>query len=415
MAGRTKMWVGGALLWQTVLVAGDSLYDMLGVSRHASSEEIRSAYRKLSKVYHPDLGGTAAFFRQLQEAYETLTDPFRRALYDRSLWASDDQPPRRQPAPGFGPPVRRSASPQQSNFIRAPRAADLRSDRDHAVDTRYRRLRAWWPQGGGHLPAVLERHHQEILVATWITSVIAVGVVIGTLLEVTHGLVLILLVILALAFWRKYESIKRKADQRERAAHAAAEFSRSAREAALRHRQAHAATAANNHASTTKERDASEPFPSQAPEPDAAEAREQKRRAGAAARSGDLEVISKQSPLQFEYTMVALLSMLGMTDVHRAGGRAHLAIDLTARDAAGRTVLARCKRYPRTEKTGSPDVQEFVGVAATHQRAAVKLLVTTSDYTAEARELAARHNMQLIDGAGIEQLAQRWRRSRSHR
>ncbi|GAB4243433.1 MAG: hypothetical protein Kow00109_19210 [Acidobacteriota bacterium] len=61
-------------------------YQILGVDEDASSEEIRSAYRRLVRRYHPDLGGDAEAekFRRVQEAYETLSDPERRRQYDHT-------------------------------------------------------------------------------------------------------------------------------------------------------------------------------------------------------------------------------------------------------------------------------------------------------------------------------------------
>jgi len=63
-------------------------YEVLGVSRNASPDEIRRAYRRLALKYHPDnyRGDKAeaeAKFKELAEAYEVLSDPQRRALYDR--------------------------------------------------------------------------------------------------------------------------------------------------------------------------------------------------------------------------------------------------------------------------------------------------------------------------------------------
>jgi DnaJ domain/Nuclease-related domain len=84
-------------------VAEVDYYELLGVSRGASAAEVKSAYRALAKVMHPDAGGTAGTFRLLQHAYETLTDPTRRAEYDQ------DEPalvrpsrPRTSPRRDFG-------------------------------------------------------------------------------------------------------------------------------------------------------------------------------------------------------------------------------------------------------------------------------------------------------------------------
>lgn len=57
-------------------------YETLGVAKTATPEEIKSAYRKLAKTHHPDLGGDTAKFQEITEAYETLSDPQKRAYYD---------------------------------------------------------------------------------------------------------------------------------------------------------------------------------------------------------------------------------------------------------------------------------------------------------------------------------------------
>ena len=62
-------------------------YDVLGVSKDASDAEIKSAFRKLAKKYHPDLNkddpSAAEKFKEAQEAYEVLSDEQKRSQYDR--------------------------------------------------------------------------------------------------------------------------------------------------------------------------------------------------------------------------------------------------------------------------------------------------------------------------------------------
>ena len=64
-------------------------YDILGVSKTASADEIKSAYRKLVKQYHPDLHPNdkeaAEKFKEVNEAHETLSDEQKRKEYDYSL------------------------------------------------------------------------------------------------------------------------------------------------------------------------------------------------------------------------------------------------------------------------------------------------------------------------------------------
>jgi DnaJ family protein A protein 2 len=59
-----------------------SLYERLGVSRTASSDEIKRSYRDLARSKHPDKGGSAAEFQAIQEAHEVLSDDRKRQMYD---------------------------------------------------------------------------------------------------------------------------------------------------------------------------------------------------------------------------------------------------------------------------------------------------------------------------------------------
>ena len=57
-------------------------YSILGVSKNAAPQDIKKAYRKLAAQHHPDRGGDADKFKQVQEAYDTLGDPAKRQQYD---------------------------------------------------------------------------------------------------------------------------------------------------------------------------------------------------------------------------------------------------------------------------------------------------------------------------------------------
>jgi curved DNA-binding protein CbpA len=62
-------------------------YEVLGVPRCAAPEEIRQAFRRLARRFHPDAGpeGSGERFQEVSEAYRTLSDPERRRSYDRKL------------------------------------------------------------------------------------------------------------------------------------------------------------------------------------------------------------------------------------------------------------------------------------------------------------------------------------------
>ncbi len=87
-------------------MAEKDLYEILGVSRNASEQEIKSAYRKLAMKYHPDRFATATDaekkeaegkFKEINHAYEVLSDPNKKANYDQ--YGSEEGP---QGFSGFG-------------------------------------------------------------------------------------------------------------------------------------------------------------------------------------------------------------------------------------------------------------------------------------------------------------------------
>ena len=111
--------VGVTTGWKDAAVSDADYYDILGLDPSANTDRIRAAYRQVASRVHPDAGGTGALFRQVNEAYETLSDPERRAAYDDGLrsgqwedpsgpWPDDatgypdpDPDPKPDPAPGW--------------------------------------------------------------------------------------------------------------------------------------------------------------------------------------------------------------------------------------------------------------------------------------------------------------------------
>jgi curved DNA-binding protein CbpA len=116
-------------------------YLILGVPRSASVGAIRTAFRGLVRRYHPDAGAGSSEqrFREIVEAYETLSDPKRRREYDASL----------RPAvnPRWIEPLtsRRSEPIFSPRVLRSTRAVDLWTYHEDAVDELFRSLeRLFW-------------------------------------------------------------------------------------------------------------------------------------------------------------------------------------------------------------------------------------------------------------------------------
>ena len=90
-------------------MAKRDFYEILGVAKNASDEDIKKAYRKLAMKHHPDRNqgekskDAEAKFKEAKEAYEMLSDPDKRAAYDQYGHAGVDPNMRGGPgAGGFG-------------------------------------------------------------------------------------------------------------------------------------------------------------------------------------------------------------------------------------------------------------------------------------------------------------------------
>lgn len=75
------------------MAATPDYYKILGVPRTATADEIKKAFRKLARKHHPDAGGDEAKFKEINEAYEVLSDDKKRKLYDQYGTASESQIP----------------------------------------------------------------------------------------------------------------------------------------------------------------------------------------------------------------------------------------------------------------------------------------------------------------------------------
>src|SRR6516162_3399707 len=68
------------------MAAKRDYYEVLGVQRNANEDEVKKAFRRLARQFHPDVNkekGAEARFKEINEAYEVLGDPQKRRIYDR--------------------------------------------------------------------------------------------------------------------------------------------------------------------------------------------------------------------------------------------------------------------------------------------------------------------------------------------
>jgi molecular chaperone DnaJ len=86
-------------------MAEKDFYDILGVPKNASADDIKKAFRKQARKHHPDAGGSEERFKEINEAYEVLSDAEKRKQYDEyGRYFGGNMPPGGGGAPGAGWP-----------------------------------------------------------------------------------------------------------------------------------------------------------------------------------------------------------------------------------------------------------------------------------------------------------------------
>jgi hypothetical protein len=119
--------------------------------------------------------------------------------------------------------------------------------------------------------------------------------------------------------------------------------------------------------------------------------------------------LSNLTGIEFERLIVTLLKNLGFqAEMTKATGDGGIDIEAVLdRPIVGGRYLIQCKRLAANTLVGSPTVREFYGALVADRRAAKGILITTSDFSAQAREFAKNLPVELIDGAKLADLLAR--------
>jgi restriction system protein len=111
----------------------------------------------------------------------------------------------------------------------------------------------------------------------------------------------------------------------------------------------------------------------------------------------------EMTPREFETAVGRILGRHGYR-LEVTGGPGDLVADLTGTDPQGRPAIVQCKRYAPEHPVGSRDVQLLIAMGVRHHRAERLVLVTTSNFTDPALDLADQHGVTLISGEELEDL-----------
>jgi curved DNA-binding protein len=132
-------------------------YQVMGVARDAAQDDIKRAYRKLARKYHPDVSkepDAEARFKEVGEAYEVLKDPEKRAAYDKlgANWKAGQE---------FRPPPDWSTG---SDFSGGPAGRGGSADFSDFFETLFGRGFEGGRQGGGSFSMQGENRHARVLI-----------------------------------------------------------------------------------------------------------------------------------------------------------------------------------------------------------------------------------------------------------
>lgn len=129
-------------------MASISHYAVLDIKPDAAPDDIKKAYRAMAIKTHPDRGGMTHMFRMVQEAYETLSDPDKRAAYDIQIGLAQDP-----------------SEPEEADWD----GPDSGHEAGHVVDEEDLGATA------GHTPARTPRSWSRAVMIAWAVVVLAVG------------------------------------------------------------------------------------------------------------------------------------------------------------------------------------------------------------------------------------------------
>lgn len=122
--------------------------------------------------------------------------------------------------------------------------------------------------------------------------------------------------------------------------------------------------------------------------------------------ASDLGHLLTLDPTSFEHVVGEVLTGVGYGPMHVVGGSGDQGADLIGTGAHGAGLIVQCKRYGPGHLVGSPDLQRLLGSLTLHH-ASRAMLVTTSGFSTPARQIAAKHGVELVDGPALVAMARR--------